>query len=60
MANERVAVAKDTWNFSADAGGKWRWSLLTPERLVLRASAEAYASRAAAVKNAKQYGYSGS
>ena len=50
---------KDKWNFHADAKGKWRWSLTTPDREVLRASSEAYASRADAVSNAKQYGYQG-
>jgi uncharacterized protein YegP (UPF0339 family) len=50
----------DKWSFTTDEGGKWRWVLVTPERVVLRTSSEAYASRAAAVKNAKQYGYVGS
>lgn len=50
-------TTKDKWNFNADGAGKWRWSLTTPGREVLRASSEAYASRADAVKNAKQYGY---
>ena len=48
---------KDKWTFSADNAGKWRWSLHTSERLLIRASSEAYANRGDAVKNAKQYGY---
>lgn len=50
---------KDTWNFNADRIGQWRWSLSSPSREVLRSSAEAYKTRAEAVKNAKQYGYTG-
>ncbi len=56
-AETAKAPAKDKWTFSADNAGKWRWSLHTAERLLLRASSEAYANRGDAVKNAKQYGY---
>lgn len=50
---------QDKWNFHADAKGHWRWNVTTPEREVLRASAEAYASRSDAIANAKRYGYGG-
>ncbi|MSP20599.1 MAG: hypothetical protein EXQ93_03550 [Alphaproteobacteria bacterium] len=57
MPTPADAPAKDKWSFNADNAGKWRWSLTTPDRIVLRASSEAYATRGDAVKNAKQYGY---
>lgn len=51
--------AMDKWHFTDQGNGTWRWALRSAESTILRASAEAYASRPAAVKNARQYGYAG-
>ena len=51
--------AMDKWHFTDQGNGTWRWALRSAESTILRASAEAYTSRPAAVKNARQYGYAG-
>jgi uncharacterized protein YegP (UPF0339 family) len=52
-------LERDKWTFADQGNGSWRWALVTSEGTILRSSSEAYPSRAAALKNARQYGYTG-